>query len=119
MDDTEPPSAADASATAAVVVRSPGRTPIHLLVREPIVIGRECDGLLLDDPLLSRRHLEVGVDDGVVVVTDLGSTNGTAVDGRQVSEAEHIACGHIVTFGSSSLQVLDSSPLARPTRKRR
>jgi len=98
---------------ATVVVRSPGRTPLHLVVNEPVVIGRECDGLLIDDALMSRRHLEVKVEAGAVVVTDLGSTNGTTIDGRPVSGSERVGGGAVVGFGSSTMEVLDRSRVGR------
>jgi Inner membrane component of T3SS, cytoplasmic domain len=55
----------------------------------PSVIGRSrsCD-LVLHDDSVSRRHLMLTVDGGHVVVTDLGSTNGTLLNGRWITQAE-------------------------------
>lgn len=88
-----------------VIVRSPGHTPLRLVVDGPLEIGRECAGLLLDDPMISRRHLELRLDGGVVVVIDLGSTNGTTVDGRRLSAPHALEPGQVVAFGGSSLTV--------------
>ena len=54
----------------------------------PVVLGRcpEAD-LKVDDRWVSRRHCELAESDGVLVVRDLGSTHGTFVNGRQVTEA--------------------------------
>jgi hypothetical protein len=51
-------------------------------------IGRDesCE-LHLDDPLISRRHVEVGHSDGVWWISDLGSSNGTMLDQRRISRA--------------------------------
>lgn len=51
-------------------------------------IGRDegCE-LHLDDPLISRRHVEVSHRDGVWWISDLGSSNGTLLDQRQISRA--------------------------------
>jgi class 3 adenylate cyclase len=100
--------------TKMVIVRSPGRTPLHLMVRDPIVIGRECDGLLLDDALISRRHLTVEVEADGIVVTDLDSTNGTTVDGTTLSAPKRIVAGNVVEFGASTLEVLDGISVGRP-----
>jgi hypothetical protein len=71
----------------------------------PIVIGRlpGC-GVVLGDTNVSRRHAQVALDDGDVVVTDLGSTNGTFVNGRRVTRAT-IRPGDELTVGTSRLRV--------------
>jgi adenylate cyclase len=58
------------------------------LDKGPVVIGR-CPnaGAPLTDPEVSRRHCEVSRLDGALVVRDLGSTNGTFVNGSRVAEA--------------------------------
>jgi len=71
----------------------------------PIVIGRlpGC-GVVLDDTNVSRRHAQVALDDGDVVVTDLGSTNGTFVNGRRVTRSS-IHPGDELTVGTTRLRV--------------
>jgi pSer/pThr/pTyr-binding forkhead associated (FHA) protein len=57
-----------------------------LVVDRPlVVVGRDprCDARL-DSRRVSRRHCCLAVCDGLVLVADLGSTNGTRVNGRQV-----------------------------------
>jgi pSer/pThr/pTyr-binding forkhead associated (FHA) protein len=46
-------------------------------------VGRECDGLLLADPQTSRRHALLELRGTDIVVEDLGSTNGTFLDGEK------------------------------------
>jgi hypothetical protein len=72
---------------------------------EPVVIGRapEC-GVVLGDTNISRRHAQVALDDGAVVVTDLGSTNGTFLNGRRVTRAT-VRPGDELTIGTSRLRV--------------
>jgi Protein of unknown function (DUF3662)/FHA domain len=72
---------------------------------EPLVIGRlpEC-AVVLGDTNISRRHAQVALDDGAVVVTDLGSTNGTFVNGRRVTRAT-VRPGDEITVGTSRLRV--------------
>lgn len=70
---------------------------------DPVVIGRlpEC-AVVLGDPNVSRRHAEVRRAGEDVVVTDLGSTNGTRVNGVPVRE-QHLASGDEITVGSTTL----------------
>jgi hypothetical protein len=70
---------------------------------DPVVVGRlpECD-VVLNDPNVSRRHAELRRSGEGVVVTDLGSTNGTRVNGVPVRERQ-LASGDEITVGSTSL----------------
>jgi hypothetical protein len=70
---------------------------------EPVLIGRlpECT-VVLGDLNVSRRHAEVRRVGDAVVVTDLGSTNGTKVNGIPVRE-QHLASGDEITVGSTTL----------------
>ena len=72
---------------------------------QPIVIGRQpdCD-IVFDDPNISRRHAEVRVAAGEFTVSDLGSTNGTKVNGVAVTIARALRDGDIVTLGSNSIR---------------
>jgi pSer/pThr/pTyr-binding forkhead associated (FHA) protein len=71
----------------------PPATPSGLLVAlaadRPSVIGRSrsCDLVLRDDSV-SRRHVMLALDGDHAVVTDLGSTNGTLLNGRWITQAE-------------------------------
>ena len=71
---------------------------------EPLTIGRlsECR-IVLPDPNVSRRHAELTQQDGVVVVTDLGSTNGTLVNGKPIQSAA-LEDGDTITLGSTDLR---------------
>lgn len=52
-----------------------------------LTVGRKRADLVLDDPLVSGAHCAIEFKDGGVHLRDLGSTNGTMVDGRMVREA--------------------------------
>ena len=70
----------------------------------PLVIGRlpEC-AVVLGDPNVSRRHAEVRRAGDAVVVTDLGSTNGTKVNGARVTERV-LEDGDDITVGTTTLR---------------
>jgi hypothetical protein len=63
------------------------------------LVGRSpiCD-LVLDDRTVSRRHAELRRDGGAWVLADLGSTNGTWVNGWRIREAE-VGAGDRIALG--------------------
>jgi len=86
----------------------------HPLEAPGLVIGRGSNaGLRIDDPGVSRRHAEFRVqhgNDGVQLsLVDLGSTNGTTVDGHRVQHAQ-LHDGAVVQVGSSTIVVRAVDP---------
>ncbi|MBI3966290.1 MAG: protein kinase [Chloroflexi bacterium] len=78
---------------------------------EPVTVGRHLDNAVaLDDVELSRRHARLEVWDGEVVVMDLGSTNGTFVNGEQVDKPRPVKQGDRIMFGTIAAVLLGSSP---------
>lgn len=67
-----------------------------------LTIGRKRGDLLLDDPLVSGRHCRIYFKGDAWIVEDLGSTNGTLVDGRLVKQSA-IEPGGEVTVGGCRL----------------
>ena len=72
------------------------QTPVTLLGR-----GTDCD-LRMVDPGVSRHHAELRVEDGHVVLVDLGSTNGTIVNGQPVRRVA-LVDGTTVTLGRTTM----------------
>jgi hypothetical protein len=69
------------------------------------VIGRENVDLVIEDDELSRRHVAFRPVAQGVEIEDLGSTNGTFVDGQRISEPVTIAFRGAVKVGMSEIQV--------------
>ena len=87
-------------------VREPGRGTRRVpMTGAPMRIGRapECE-LVLKDSRVSRRHARLASRGGVLVLTDLGSTNGTRVNGNRVTEVV-LGAGDRVQIGETSLVV--------------
>lgn len=73
----------------------------HPIPHDQAVVGRGSDATIrIDDPAVSRRHAMIHLVPTPRVV-DLGSTNGTYVNGQRVKEAE-LTDGATVRFGSTS-----------------
>jgi hypothetical protein len=73
------------------------------LTQAVTVVGRAVDAdVVLDDPGVSRRHAEIHLIDGRARVIDLGSTNGTFVDGERV-HAGDLNEGSTITVGRTRI----------------
>jgi pSer/pThr/pTyr-binding forkhead associated (FHA) protein len=70
----------------------------------PVTIGRQGDCTIpLNDQNVSRRHAQIVPGRGAYLVADLGSTNGTMVNGKLAKE-HRLKDGDTIGFGSSDLQ---------------
>ena len=99
-----------------VVITEPQRTPLVLAVVGRIEIGRDPSGLVLLDPQISRRHLQVEARGRQVIVSDLSSRNGTTVNGRPLTTQHALVAGEVVRFGRCTLTVVgDDSARPGPT----
>ena len=81
----------------------------YLLTKSKTIIGRGsgCD-IVIDDPGISRKHLEIDITDNGVIARDLGSTNGTYVEGHQVPAAT-LLDGNTITIGRTRILYWASS----------
>lgn len=70
-----------------------------------LTIGRaESNDLVLANGRASRRHARLATRDGLLVLTDLGSTNGTLVNGQAISELA-VGAGDVIRIGDAVLVV--------------
>jgi hypothetical protein len=71
-----------------------------------VIVGRSGEvDLVLAEDLVSRRHARVAVDGGSVILQDLGSTNGTFLNGQRVKKAR-LAEGDRILIGGSLLKLV-------------
>ena len=80
-----------------------------------LVIGRVDAGLTIEDEEVSRRHAVIRPGDGEIEIEDLGSRNGTYVNGVRIEAATRLAGGDSVKLGSSVLQVESGRTAAAAT----
>ncbi|MER5636297.1 FHA domain-containing protein [Kitasatospora sp. NPDC002227] len=95
------------------VVGGPDAGGVHRLHGEQISVGRSSEAdVPLDDPDVSRLHLALHLAaDGQVTVQDLGSTNGTTLDGRFLrGEPAELPEGALLRLGESTLQLARPEP---------
>ncbi len=91
------------SEAATLLIRENGAERVVTLDNATTTIGRlpQCE-VTLDDRGASRRHAQIRLKDGVATLTDLGSTNGTEVNGHAVQTAT-LDDGDRVTIGTTVL----------------
>jgi hypothetical protein len=68
------------------------------------IVGREGD-LAIVDPTVSRQHAKVVREAGVITVEDLGSSNGTYVDGTRIESPTELRPGATVYFGTVKVRL--------------
>jgi pSer/pThr/pTyr-binding forkhead associated (FHA) protein len=86
---------------------------VPLPAREPLVIGRKDGDLLLDDALVSGRHCQILPRGADWVIQDLGSTNGTMVDGRLIREVT-LKAGNEIAVGGTRLLLFTAAEVEEP-----
>ena len=74
-------------------------------VSEELVIGRENVDVEIDDAELSRRHFAIRPVAGGLEVEDLGSRNGTRVDGTRIDGPTRVRHGAVLTVGMTTFAV--------------
>ena len=99
----------------ALVVLSGTQRGAERMIDQPVFrIGKSPDNdLVLGDDTVSRAHCEILHDDRGFLVRDLGSTNGTMLDGREVKEA-YLTPGSALTIGSIELKLRPFSERFEP-----
>lgn len=92
--------------TRLLVVRSDTQNGLDFTVRDSVVLGRSDQAdVKLDDPYASEFHLRLTTKDDRLVLTDLGSTNGTYVNGRRATAPVDLNRGDSVQVGKTVMEV--------------
>lgn len=77
---------------------------MHPVNHLPFVLGRGSDAdLRLDDKGVSRRHLQLTMQGGAVVASDMGSTNGTLINGAPLRAPVVLANGSLLRMGNTRI----------------
>ncbi len=95
-----------------IEIREPGQAVRRVVLDRAIEVGRECDGEVVSDPGVSRRHVKLVPSPTSLSVVDLGSRNGTLVNGNPLSGRATLEAGDIVRLGGTDIVVL-SRPVSQ------
>lgn len=96
--------------TTYLILPDGSQRPVH----DGMTIGRVngCD-LVLDDAKVSREHARLHVERGVVEVEDLGSSNGTQVNGKKV-QRRVLRAGDVLQCGASEMVFQEELEVTQP-----
>ena len=93
-----------------LVMRS-GPTPgkVYPLKNDEMFIGRDVgNDIVINDAEVSRRHSRLSMQAGGYIIEDLGSTNGTAVNGDRLTSRHVLRVGEVVSFGEHVALVFEA-----------
>jgi predicted component of type VI protein secretion system len=93
-----------------VIVRSGPRAGERIELVGELVVGRENADITVNDEEVSRRHLAVRPHEDGVELEDLGSTNGTFVDGARLSAVVVVSSSARVILGETRLEIEVEEP---------
>jgi S-DNA-T family DNA segregation ATPase FtsK/SpoIIIE len=95
------------------VIGGPDAGGVHLLAPGSVVMGR-IGSVRLHDPDVSREHCRLSLTPDGATVEDLGSTNGTWIDGTRVEGTSVLPYDAVLRVGSTRLQLVDTSEPVAP-----
>ena len=88
------------------VVRSDTQAGLSFTVNGATVLGRsDQSDVILDDPYASEFHLRLVAQNGTLTVSDLGSTNGTYVNGRRITTPTNLRRGDALQVGKTVMEI--------------
>lgn len=91
--------------TPALVVKEGPLAGQRFEIEADLVVGREGEGVKIDDSELSRRHAVLRTRDGGLEIDDLGSLNGTFVNGSRIDGPTPLVAGDVVKVGTTSFEI--------------
>ena len=92
--------------TKVVMIKSETQQGTELEVEDVTVLGRSAEAdVLLDDPYASEFHMRLVAQENGMVLHDLGSTNGTYINGRRVTAPTTLRRGDTIQVGKTVMEV--------------
>lgn len=87
-------------------VRSESQQGQEFEVKDVVVMGRSDEtDVVLDDPYASEFHLRLVAQESGLMLHDLGSTNGTYVNGRRISAPTRLRHGDTIQVGKTVMEI--------------
>jgi len=89
-----------------IISGSPADIGNHILIEGRVIVGRDPAELQIHDSGISRKHAYIEFSDGKYYVNDLGSTNGTLLNGRQLTQPAELNEGDKILLGHTILKFM-------------
>ncbi len=93
-----------------VMHSGPNTGKIYPLEAPEIIIGRDASNIIaINDSEVSRKHAKLTLQNSAYIIQDLGSTNGTFINGQRLSNAQELKPGDSVTLGENIVLMYETS----------
>jgi len=93
-----------------VMHSGPNTGKIYPLEATEIIIGRDASNVIaINDAEVSRKHAKLSLQNSAYVIQDLGSTNGTFINGQRISTPQELKPGDTVTLGENIVLMYETS----------
>jgi pSer/pThr/pTyr-binding forkhead associated (FHA) protein len=107
-----PPTADPAASTLGLELIDAGQAPLRpgqrYSLRDPLLIGRSArNDITLEDDWISAEHLRLRRLHGAWLAEDLGSTNGTRLNGRPLKGAARVRAGDVLDLGRITFKLVE------------
>ena len=101
---------------ATLILKDPtGRDRVYELLEDMVAGRASTNAIQVLDEKSSRQHFKVERRDGAFFVLDLGSTNGTRVNGVKIAEPTKLNSGDVISVGKTRLEFhVEGEPEALP-----
>jgi hypothetical protein len=105
----------DSSSFRLIVRRGPQPNQIYDLNKGIITLGRDItNDIVINDPEVSRHHCRLTQGGGSFTIEDLGSTNGTFINGQRLTGARPLSHGDMVGLGETVTLAYESAAAGAP-----
>lgn len=93
-----------------VMHSGPNTGKIYPLEAPEIIIGRDASNVIaINDPEVSRKHAKLILQNAAYVIQDLGSTNGTFINGQRITTPQEVKPGDTITLGENIVLMYETA----------
>lgn len=91
-----------------IIVTAGDKEETYAVGNEPVTVGRSpASTIHIDDAASSRKHCMIKTSGEVTTIVDMGSANGTRVNGTKITREQVLRGGDVIQIGKTLLRFID------------